>query len=97
LLAIVTSEAHSPLSTRSRRKILSSAIAEPRLAFRSFGGDQKLHRRDFLLRMLRQMLCVITAHKTGVGLVAGLSGEHLDVEGVGLDLVEGVLSIAYGA
>jgi hypothetical protein len=54
-------------------------------------------RGNFLLPMARQMLCVITAHKTGVGLVAGRVRKHVFIEFVGLVLVDRILSICIGS
>ena len=61
------------------------------LVRRNFRRHQQLHRADLLLGMPRQMIGIVAAHEAGIGLLAGRPGEHPDVEGVGLGLVDAFL------
>jgi hypothetical protein len=64
------------------------------LVFRCvLGRHQKLHRADFLLRMLCQMAGVITTHEAGIGLLAERAAEHPGIEGGGFGFVDALLGV----
>jgi hypothetical protein len=60
----------------------------------NFRRHQELHGADLLQGMLRQMLAVVAADETGIGLLAGRAGEHSDIERSRLGLVDAFLGVA---
>jgi len=57
-------------------------------------GHQQLHRADFLLGMLRQMVGVVAADEAGISLLAKRTGEHPVVECGGFRFVDAILGLA---
>ncbi len=60
-----------------------------------FGLDEELHRADLLLRVLREMICVVAPHEAGIGFLEHGAGEHPFVEGGCFGLVDGVLGLGH--